>query len=673
MFLKNYNRMNLRKDIPAGIIIALVSIPISMGYSQIAGLPAIYGLYGSVLPILLFGLCSSSPQFVFGVDAAPAALVGGMLATFGIAGGTKEAMAFVPVVTLMVTLWLLLFALLRAGRFTNFISTPVMGGFISGIGCEIILMQVPKLFGGTASTGELFELLHHILREAMQHFNLLSFLLGMCAIALIRFCGKRRPKVPMPVILMFAGALMSYFFPLKKYGVAMLPPVEPGLPSFSVPDWGILMSVDRHMVLASMTIALVIVAETLLATNNFAMKNNYKVNNDRELWAYMLGNLVAAFTGCCPMNGSVSRTGIAAQFGGKSQMMSLAASGTMVLILLFCTGFIGYLPVPILCAIVICALMGILEFDLAAKLRKTNRAEFIIFMAAFLGVLLLGTIYGVVIGVILSFIDVFVRAVVPPRAYLGCIPGKDGFYALDRNRNARRIQHTVIYRFSGTLFFANVGTFQEDIERAVTPDIRQVIVDGRGIGSIDITAAERLPVIYRNLEKKGVRFYMTEHPGVVNDLLYKYDDEKLLEAGMCRRHVEDALAECGLVRPYPIVAHEGDEQRIQIPYIDEKVAEYEWTFGEAANGKLIEAAEEIAEAIVELGTFDEHQMLRDLRKQAAGNWDEVNDREILHHVAEVLHRLAEESREMHRDAHGIEELQHEVEESLEEHLHHPKE
>lgn len=616
MFLKNYNRMNLRKDIPAGIIIALVSIPISMGYSQIAGLPAIYGLYGSVLPILLFGLCSSSPQFVFGVDAAPAALVGGMLATFGIAGGTKEAMAFVPVVTLMVTLWLLLFALLRAGRFTNFISTPVMGGFISGIGCEIILMQVPKLFGGTASTGELFELLHHILREAMQHFNLLSFVLGMCAIALIRFCGKSCPKIPMPVILMFAGALMSYFLPLKKYGVTMLPPVEPGLPSFSVPDWSILMSVDRHMVLASMTIALVIVAETLLATNNFAMKNNYKVNNDRELWAYMLGNLVAAFTGCCPMNGSVSRTGIAAQFGGKSQMMSLAASGTMVLILLFCTGFIGYLPVPILCAIVICALMGILEFDLAAKLRKTNRAEFIIFMAAFLGVLLLGTIYGVVIGVILSFIDVFVRA--------------------------------------------------------VTPDIRQVIVDGRGIGSIDITAAERLPVIYRNLEKKGVRFYMTEHPGVVNDLLYKYDDEKLLEAGMCRRHVEDALAECGLVRPYPIVAHEGDEQRIQIPYIDEKVAEYEWTFGEAANGKLIEAAEEIAEAIVELGTFDEHQMLRDLRKQAAGNWDEVNDREILHHVAEVLHRLAEESREMHRDAHGIEELQHEVEESLEEHLHHPK-
>lgn len=667
MFLRSYHWQNLKKDIPAGIIIALVSIPISMGYAQIAGLPAIYGLYGSVLPILIFGLCSSSPEFVFGVDAAPAALVGGMLSTFGIAGGTQEALRFVPVVTMMVTLWLLLFAVIRAGRFTNFISTPVMGGFITGIGCEIILMQTPKLFGGTASTGELFELLHHIVTEAESSFNLLSLLLGLGTIVIIRFFAKKYPRIPMSVIMMLVGAVMAYTLPLKENGVMMLNPVEPGLPKFQVPDMTILLGVNRHMVLASMTIALVIVAETLLATNNFAMKGNYKVNNDRELWTYMLGNLAAAFTGCCPMNGSVSRTGIAHQFGAKSQMMSLAASATMVLILLFCTGFIGYLPVPMLCAIVICALMGILEFDLAAKLRKTNRAEFLIFMAAFAGVLLLGTIYGVIIGVILSFIDVFVRAVTPPRAYLGCIPGKDGFYALNRNRNARRIQHTVIYRFSGTLFFANIETFQNDIERAITPDIQQVIVDGRGIGSIDITAAERLPVIYRNLQRQGVRFYMTEHPGVVNDLLYKYDDEKLLEAGMCKRHVEDALQECGLIRPYPVVAHEGDEQRIQIPYIDEKVAEYEWTFGEAANAKLMEEAENIAERIVESGSFDEHRMLQNIRKRAHGNWDAVNDEEILYHVAEALHRLADESHRLHQDAHGIEELQHEVEDSLEEH------
>ena len=148
--LKNYKLSYLPKDIAAGIIVALVSIPISMGYSLVAGLPVVYGLYGSLLPILVFGLISSSPQFVFGVDAAPAALVGGAIASLGITAESSEAMRIVPLITLITSAWLLIFAVLRVGRFVKFISTPVMGGFISGVGLTIILMQVPKLFGGKA-------------------------------------------------------------------------------------------------------------------------------------------------------------------------------------------------------------------------------------------------------------------------------------------------------------------------------------------------------------------------------------------------------------------------------------------------------------------------------------------------------------------------------------------
>ena len=153
--LKHYNKKNLPKDILAGIIIMAVSIPISMGYAQIAGLPAVYGLYGSVFPIILFGLFSTSPQFIFGVDAAPAALVGSAIVGLGIESGTKEAMAAVPVLTFFVALWLLAFYFMKAGKLVNFISAPVMGGFITGICTTIILMQVPKLMGGTAGVGEL--------------------------------------------------------------------------------------------------------------------------------------------------------------------------------------------------------------------------------------------------------------------------------------------------------------------------------------------------------------------------------------------------------------------------------------------------------------------------------------------------------------------------------------
>ncbi|MDE6914653.1 MAG: sulfate transporter, partial [Lachnospiraceae bacterium] len=163
--LKGYQTQNLPKDIIAGIIIAAVSIPIAMGYAQIAGLPAVYGLYGSVFPIILFALFSTSPQFIFGVDAAPAALIGGALLSFEIESQSAEAITVVPVLTFYVAAWLLLFFVLGAGKLVNFISKPVMGGFISGVCSTVILMQVPKLFGGTAGTGELFELLDHIIRN----------------------------------------------------------------------------------------------------------------------------------------------------------------------------------------------------------------------------------------------------------------------------------------------------------------------------------------------------------------------------------------------------------------------------------------------------------------------------------------------------------------------------
>lgn len=160
--LRQYNKENLAKDMVAGLIIMAVSIPISMGYAQIAGLPAVYGLYGSVFPILIFALFSTSQQFIFGVDAAPAALIGSALLSLGVESGSAEAMRVVPVLTFFVALWLLAFYVMKAGKLVNYISAPVMGGFITGICTTIILMQIPKLMGGTAGVGELPELIEHI-------------------------------------------------------------------------------------------------------------------------------------------------------------------------------------------------------------------------------------------------------------------------------------------------------------------------------------------------------------------------------------------------------------------------------------------------------------------------------------------------------------------------------
>lgn len=649
--MKYFRKENLTKDILSGIIVALVSIPIAMGYAQVAGLPAVYGLYGSVLPILVYGFFTSSPQFVFGVDATPAALVGGFLASLGIVSGSPEAMQIVPVITMVTAVWLLIFYFVKAGKLVNYISTPVMGGFISGIGCTIILMLVPKLFGGDVGTGELFVLLFHIWEE-LKYFNLLSAALGIGTVIIMQIAKKYIPKFPMSVALMAVGAGLTAFFHVDRYGVKLLPSVEAGLPKIILPDFSVLLEHGEDIIVLSLTIALVIVAQTLLATNNFALRYNYKINNNREVLAYAAGNAAGALVGCCPINGSVSRTGIADQYGCKSQVMSIAAAITMILVLLFGTGILAYLPIPVLTGIVVSALIGIIEFKVAKKTWQSDKQEFGIFMAAFLGVLLLGTIYGVVIGVVLSFVAVIIRAVIPPKAFLGMIPGHEELYNLKRNRDAIPIEHTVIYRFSGNLFFANINAFQQDIENAIKEDTKQVIVDARGIGNIDITAAERLVILNRNLKNRGIHFYLTEHVGAVNDQLRALGAESLIEEGVVRRTVSLALRSAGVTKPYPL---EGVEKGVEYPYVEanERLAEFEWAFGEGAEEKMEQLATEMAERLAHTEDYSASTIVEAENDASWGRVGLFDEDELLERLEMHLSEL-EDASELKTDIKEIE-------------------
>mgnify|MGYP003602893646 CR=1 FL=1 len=586
--LKNYRRAYLPRDLVSGLIVAAVSIPISMGYAQIAGLPAVYGLYGSLLPILFFALLTNSQGFIFGVDAAPAAIVGASLAQAGIALGSADAVRLVPAVALFAAVWLLLFSLLGGGKLVRFVSAPVMGGFISGICVTIILMQVPKLLGGSAASGELLDLIPAI-ANACGEINLPSLLLGGGSLVILLLSKKCFPKLPTSVLLMAVGALLELWLHLDRYGVKLLAAVEPGLPRFALPALDV--DTAQTAIRVSLPVAVVIMAETLLGENSFALKNGRRLDGDREILAFSAGNLAAALTGCCPVNGSLSRTSMAEQYGMKTQLASIVASGTMALVLLFGTGFIAYLPVPVLTAIVVSALMGVTEFDLAARLRKTERKEYFIFLGAFAGVLLFGTIYGVVIGVFLSFLNVVLRAADPPRGFLGVAPGREGFCSLGRNRAARPVDGVAIYRFSGSLFFANVDLFQSDIENAAAaPGTRAVIVDAGGIASLDITAAERLLMLSDELSARGVRFYVTEHIGALNDRMRALGAGRLVDSGTVQRTLPDALAELGFVPPYLPAAERADAPQA---WYEETVRRYEWTYGGDADAQMEKHIREI--------------------------------------------------------------------------------
>ena len=484
--LQHYEKKNLPKDICAGIIIMAVSIPISMGYAQIAGLPAVYGLYGSVFPILLFALFSTSPQFIFGVDAAPAALIGGALIDLHIESGSEAALKVVPL---------------------------------------------------------------------------------------------------------------------------------------------------KDAITISLSVAVVIMAETLLAENNFAQKNRYRINDNQELLAFSLGNFAAALTGCCPINGSVSRTAMGEQYQGKTQLTGIVAGISMMILLLCGTGFIGFLPVPVLTAIVISALLGATEFELAVRLWKVSRTECLIFFGAFFGVLL-GTINGVLIGIMLSFTEMIIRTAKPARCFLGIQTGHSHFRDLKESSSIHAVEHVVIYRFSSNLCFANVSVLQKDIEDAIREDTRAVILDAGGIGSIDITAADCLERLYGSLKEKGIRFYMTEHIAEVNEQLRRLGLGYMVEEGCVRRTIHIALKDMGIRRPYPLEGGvDNVEKSASRKRADNRVQEFVWAFGSEAEQEM---EKQIARQIAHL-TSD-----KDVEELIHGRWshmEALDEDEWLEHLEEHLKEI----------------------------------
>ena len=458
--------------------------------------------------------------------------------------------------------------------------------------------------------------------------------MGIVALAILVVSKRLVPKFPMAVVLMVTGALFTYFGPVKEWGVPTLSAVEPGMPRWYIPDFEAVFSVQKasEVIVLSLSVAVVIMAETLLAENNFAQKNGYRIDDNTELLAFSIGNMAAAFTGCCPINGSVSRTAMSEQYEGKTQLTGLVAGVSMIAVLLFCTGFIGYLPVPVLTAIVISALMGATEFHLAKRLWKVSRTEFFIFVGAFFGVLILGTINGVLIGIILSFAEMIIRSAKPATCFLGVQPGHSHF------RDIR----------------------ERDIEDHLKHDTKAVIIDAGAIGSIDITGADSIESLYRSLKQKGVKLYITEHIAELNEQLRKLGLGYLIEQGCVRRTIHIALKDMGINRPYPLEGGVDNEERsASRKRADNRVQEFVWAFGAES--------EEQIEKQIKL-QIEQLKKTKDIEEIMHGRWahmDEFDQDEWLEHLEEHLKEIVNISgKDVHTLAADIEMHRREVHERI---------
>lgn len=543
--LKGYKKSYLKNDIIAGIVVAALTVPVAMGYAEVAGLPPVYGLYASILPVIGYALFCSSRQLIFGIDAAASAITGSMLAMLGVAAQSDQAVALAPMLSLFAGLFLLLFSVFKLGRFASYISRPVMSGFITGISISIMLGQIPKVMELSSSGTDFFGNLESIFGTASQT-NLVSLALGIGTIAVVLLGKKYLPKVPMALVVLVAGTAISAALQLDQRGVTITGDIPQGLPPISIPDFSSIPDIGVT-ILGGLVVAVVVFADSLLDSNSFAIQGKYKLDDNQELRAFGLSNLFASITGASPTSGSVSRTAASVQFKGKTQVVSLVAAGIVLMIVMFLSGLLYYMPQPVLSGIIIAALIGVIDVKMFKVLWRRSRMEWIIWLVSGLCVLVIGVLVGVIIGVILSFIDVIMRITSPPRAYLGVIDGKEGYYDLSTHKQARPVRDDiVIFRFTAPLFFANMQFFQKSILDAAAKKPKLIIVEGSGISYIDTSAADGLKDLLDQLKPLGVDLYFAGTIGRVNQEMEEFGLKDYMNSGHVQKTIGDILSAQGV-------------------------------------------------------------------------------------------------------------------------------
>lgn len=541
--MKNYKKEYLSRDVIAGIAVASLTIPVAMGYAEVAGLPPIFGMYAAIFPVIAYALFASSPQLNLGANASSSAITASALGTMGVVLGSQQAFYIVPVLSFFCGIFLMLFAIVNLGRFTKYISMPVMSGFITGVALSILFGQIPKLMGISADRSQLLGNLRAIVTQVGKT-NWFSFSIGVVMLALIILGKKKFKKLPIPLILLVIATAASYLLNFENYGIKIVGDIPKGLPAFSFPALFSLPNLGLGIA-SGFLVAVVCFADSLLSSKSFAIRNHYELDERRELAAYSIANFLAAFTGCAPVGASVSRTAASEDFRGRTQLVSVVAAIIVALVVAFFSWMLYFMPQPALAGITISALLGVINIREIRSIVTRSTREAVIWVAAVAGVLVVGVLFGVLVGVILSFIDVVARLSVPPSAMLGVIPGKKGYYDLQRNPEAKPLPHVAIYRFSGALFFANVREFSDGLQKALDGDIQLLIIDASAIISIDITAADEIAKLFKMLDDKGVQYYITNSIGTFRDELERLELLPLIAPDHIKKSTEEALKECG--------------------------------------------------------------------------------------------------------------------------------
>lgn len=539
--VRSYDNKDFKGDLNAGITVGIMLIPQGMAYAILAGMPPVYGLYASIVPLLIYAMFGTSRQLAVG----PVAMVS-LLVIAGVGEiadvGSDRFIQLAILTALGVGLVQFLMGVFRMGFLVNFLSHPVLSGFTSAAALIIGASQIKNLLGvSLPRTNYVHEILVGLAGKFSQ-VDLMTTVIGIGSIVAIVLIRKWKKTFPSALIVVTLGTLVTFAFGLSEMGVSIVGEVPEGLPSFttgfvSLPDLQLLVPII-------LVISLVSYMESIAVAKAIANKHGYKVDANQELVGLGLANIGGSFFQSFPTTGGFSRTAVNDQSGANTTLAAGISAGIIALTVLFLTPLFYYLPNAVLAAIIMVAVAGLFDYGEILHLWKTDKKDLVMLAVTFFATLALGIEEGIGIGVLISLALVIYSSSKPHSAELGRLGGSQTFRNINRYEEANISDDVIIFRFDAPIYFANVEHFRDSIDKRIEKhgdSLELMILDASAINSIDSTGVHMLTELIVELSKRGVRFYIASAIGPVRDKLKKSGVVELMGRDNYFFDISDAL------------------------------------------------------------------------------------------------------------------------------------
>jgi high affinity sulfate transporter 1 len=539
--LRGYRPEWLRYDIMSGLSIAAVGLPSAIAYPALAGLPPEVGLYSSILAALGYALLGSSRQLITGPDAGTIMMLGAVFVSLGLTS-TDDRILVSAAIAVIVGVLCFVASILRLGFIANFLSRPILTGFMAGISLSILVGQIGRFTGvKIESDGILRPLIELAGKVQMIHWP--SLALGVGLFILLRLLGAWLPAIPGPLVIVAVATALSAAFDFQGLGIRVVGAIPSGLPAPMLPiPHGVSFS---DLIPGAAAMLIVSFGSGIVTARSFGAKNKYPVDANRELVGFGAANVASGLFGGFAVTSSDSRTAINDLMGGKTQLAGIVSAAALAVAVLFLSDALALLPTPALGAILASAAISLIDFHTLRELWRISRIEFLFALISIAGLILLGVLNGVVVAVGATLLYLLMKGLRPRDAMLGRIPGRDGFYKLHRHQNAQQIPGLAIYLLQGNLLFFNVdyvkGRIEEIIE-SLAPGTEWFIFDGSATAQIDSTAVVMLDDVHTFTEEKGLKFGFVELHREPLETLVRSGVAAKIGSEMIFEDIEDAAA-----------------------------------------------------------------------------------------------------------------------------------